>query len=215
MNYFHNEKYVWILPERTGSRAIGQLLNFWIGQRYVTGQIKEIGRKKNVRGDYVQFYSHDWDYNCKDIQDYTFCLLVRNPYARILSYYKSIFKKTTCNGGECRYTFKEFIEILLVKNKHIWHLDYENVFDKTKIDYIIHLENIEEELMHIPIIQNKYTESEEFRKEWDRVIKNNIFDKESKNNHTKISEEDAEIIYDCFPKQFELFGYSKDSWLHL
>jgi hypothetical protein len=215
MNYFHNEKYVWILPERTGSRAIGQLLNFWVGYRYVTGQIKEIGRKKNVRGDYVQFYSHDWDSRCEDIQDYTFCLLVRNPYTRILSYYKSIFKKTTCNGGECRYTLKEFIEILLVKNKHIWHLDYENVFDKTKIDYIIHLENIEEELMQVPIIQNKYTESEEFCKEWDRVIKNNIFDKESKNNHTKISEEDAQIIYDCFPKQFELFGYSKDSWLHL
>jgi hypothetical protein len=215
MNYFHNEKYVWILPERTGSRALGQLLNFWVGERYCNNNAQEIGRKKDIRGNFVQFYSHDWNIVCKDTQDYTFCITVRNPYARILSYYKSIFLKKNCKNKECQYTFKEFVETLMIENKRIWHLEYENVFNETKIDYIIHLENIEDELMQVPMIQNKYIESEEFRKEWDRVIKNNIFDKESKNNDVKVSNKDAQIIYDCFSKQFELFGYSKDSWLYL
>lgn len=215
MNYFHSEKHVWILPERTGSRALGQLLNFWVGERYCNGNAQEIGRKKDVRGYFIQFYSHDWNLVYKDVQDYIFCLTVRNPYARMLSYYKSIFLKKNCKCKECKYTFKEFVETSMIENKRIWHLEYENVFNETKIDYIIHLENIEEELMQVPMIQQKYIESEEFRKEWDRVIKNNIFDKESKNNYTKVSEEDAQIIYDCFPKQFELFGYTKDSWLYL
>jgi hypothetical protein len=217
MNYFHSEKYVWVLPKRTGSRALGQLLNFWVGKRYCGGQnpIQEIGRRKNIKGDFIQFYSHDWDFKYEDARNYTFCLMVRNPYARMLSYYKSIFLRKNCKNKECKYTFKEFVETSMIENKHIWHLEYENIFNKTKIDHIIHLENIEEELMQVPMIQNKYIESKEFREEWDRVIKNNIFDKESKNNHTKISEEDAKIIYNCFPKQFELFGYSKDSWLYL
>ena len=92
MNYFHSEKHVWILPERTGSRALGQLLNFWVGERYCNNNAQEIGRKKDIRGNFVQFYSHDWNIIYKNTQDYIFCITVRNPYARILSYYKSIFQ---------------------------------------------------------------------------------------------------------------------------
>jgi hypothetical protein len=215
MNYFHDEKHVWVLPERTGSRAIGQLLNFWTGYTFHGDVIEEIGRRKNENRELAQSYNHEWQFKYKDAKDYIFCLRVRNPYSRMLSYYKSLFLKLDCQEEQCQYSFKEFMEIRMIKNKYIWHLEYENVFNETKIDYIIHLENIEKELMEVPMIKKKYNESQEFREEWERVITNNIFTKESEGNETKLTEEDAEIVYNSFPKQFELFGYSKDSWKYL
>jgi hypothetical protein len=69
--------------------------------------------------------------------------------------------------------------------------------------------------MKIPFIAKKHDESEEFRSEWNRVVTNNIFDKETKGQSYNYTEQEAEYIYNRFQKQFELFGYEENSWRYL
>jgi hypothetical protein len=69
--------------------------------------------------------------------------------------------------------------------------------------------------MKIPFIQKKHQDSEEFRSEWDRVVGNNIFNKETHNDSYKYTEIEAEKVYRAFETQFNLFGYSEDSWKYL
>lgn len=219
MNCFHNEKYVWVLPERTGSRAMGQILNFWDGQRFMNDKFGPIAKHKNLQGEFTQNYSHEWNKLDPSIMDYTFCVTVRNPYSRMLSYYKSLWLKLDCGSSpddeRCKYTFKQFIEIGLIEGRYIWQLNFENLFDLVPVKYVIHLENMANELISVPMIREKYDTSDEFRDEWTRVIINNIFTKESSDNSTKLTEEDAELVYKCFERQFKLFGYSEDSWRYL
>jgi hypothetical protein len=59
------------------------------------------------------------------------------------------------------------------------------------------------------------SESNDFREEWNRVIENNIFDKETKGSSYEYLESDAEKIYNLFKRQFELFGYEENSWRYL
>lgn len=215
MNIFHNEKYVWVLPERTGSRAMGQILNFWDGQRYNGDELTSLGKHKNLIGEFTQSYSHEWQLKDPSVKDYTFCVTVRNPYSRMLSYYKSLWLKLDCIEEGCNYTFKEFMELGLIEAKYIWHLNFENLFDIVDVKYVIHMENFANDLISVPMIREKYDSSDEFREEWTRVIVNNIFTKESEDNATKLTQEDAEIVYNCFEKQFKMFGYSEDSWMYL
>lgn len=215
MNIFHNERYVWVLPERTGSRSLGQILNFWDGQRYIGEELIDLGKYKNYEGEFTQVYSHEWQLRNPDLKDYTFCVTVRNPYSRMLSYYKSLWLKLDCRDEKCQYTFKEFMELGMIEGKYIWHLNFENLFDLVDVKYVIHMENIANDLISVPMIREKYDNSDEFREEWTRVIINNIFTKESADNSTKLTEEDAEIVYKSFERQFKLFGYSEDSWRYL
>jgi len=46
-------------------------------------------------------------------------------------------------------------------------------------------------------------------------VTNNIFNKETKGNSYNYTEQEAELIYNSFQKQFELFGYEENSWRYL
>lgn len=215
MNFFPNEKYVWILPERTGSRAMGQILNFWQGEKYNGDQIQQIDKFRNEKGEFTQVYSHEWYSRGYDTTNFTFCLTTRNPYSRMLSYYKSLFLQLDCREQECDYPFKQFMEDSMIKSGYVHHLSYDKIYDETQVHYVVHLENIANDLISVPMIRQLYDTSNEFRSEWTRVIINNIFTKESEGNDLKLTEEDAEIVYRTFERQFQLFGYSEDSWRYL
>ena len=213
MNIIHSEKLIWILAERTGTRAIGQLLNFWDVEVRFQGY-PEILPKNYNDGEFSQQYRHDW-YGDWEVPDYPFVITMRNPYSRILSYYKSLHLKLDCQGEECQYTFSEFLDKVLIGQNRYTSLQHEKLFKERDVKHVVKLESMKIDLMNIPMIEKKFKESQEFRDTWKRVISDNKFTKESEDNDSKITESDAEIIYDVFQDQFNMFGYSKDSWRYL
>ena len=90
MNFIHSEKIIWILPERTATRTIGQLLNFWEVVIFEGGEYKTCVPHKNLIGEFAQGLRHEWDVS-ELFLDYEILLNVRNPYSRMKSYYHSLF----------------------------------------------------------------------------------------------------------------------------
>ena len=207
---------MWILPERTATRTIGQLLNFWEVEIYEGEQFKKCVPQKNLEGSFSQGLRHEW-FGTDSYSDYDVFLNVRNPYTRIKSYYYSLFLKNDCPGSnDCHLTFGEFVDkYCKIDGGMLHHFRYEQIFESRPPKHIIRYENLKDDLIKIPFIDKKLKESVEFKEEWDRVIENNIFDKETKGSSYEYLESDAEKIYNLFKRQFELFGYEENSWRYL
>jgi hypothetical protein len=217
MNFIHTEKTVWILPERTATRTVGQLLNFWEVQIYEGNEYKTCVPNKNLNGEFSQGLRHEWNIP-QTYYHYDLLLNVRNPYTRMKSYYYSLFLKNDCSGSnDCHLSFLDFIK------KHVpetgglsHHFRYEQVYEQIKApSVVVKYENLSEDLKKVPFFAKKLDESDEFRSEWDRVVTNNIFTKETVGESYKYTEEEADIIYERFQRQFELFDYNKESWRYL
>jgi hypothetical protein len=216
MNFIHSEKTIWILPERTATRTIGQLLNFWEVDIFEGDQFKTCVPHKNMQGSFSQELRHEWKvYDF--FEDYDVLLNVRNPYTRIKSYYHSLFLKNDCAGsGDCDLTFEGFLDkYCKFEGGMLDHLRFDQIFEKRPPKLVIRYENLGEDLIKIPFIHKKYEESEEFRQEWNRVVEKNIFNKETLNESYKYTESEAEKVYRSFENQFKLFGYPEDSWKYL
>ena len=216
MNFIHTEKTIWILPERTATRTVGQLLNFWEVVIFEGEQYKTCVPHKNMDGGFNQGLRHEWDVS-ELFKDYEILLNVRNPYSRMKSYYYSLFLKNDCSGNnDCDLSFEQFFDkYCRLHGGLLPHFRYEQIFEKRPPKLVIKYENLVEDLMKVPFIQKKHQDSEEFRSEWNRVVGNNIFNKETLNDSYKYTEIEAEKVYRAFETQFNLFGYSEDSWKYL
>jgi len=216
MNFIHSEKTIWILPERTATRTVGQLLNFWEVVIFEGGEYKTCVPHKNMNGGFNQGLRHEWEVS-ELFLDYEILLNVRNPYSRMKSYYHSLFLKNDCMGSkDCDLNFEQFFDKYC--NGHggmLHHFRFEQIFEKRPPKLVIRYENLGEDLIKIPFIHKKYEESEEFRQEWNRVVEKNIFNKETLNESYKYTESEAEKVYRSFETQFKLFGYPEDSWKYL
>ena len=216
MNFIHSEKVIWILHERTATRTIGQLLNFWEVEIFEGDQFKTCVPHKNLIGEFAQGLRHEWRVH-DFFLDYEILLNVRNPYTRMKSYYYSLFLKNDCAGSnDCHLTFNQFID----KNCKfdggmLDHLRFDQIYDKRPPKVFIKYENLKDDLLKIPFINKKMEESEEFRLEWNRVVENNIFNKETVGSNYQYTESDAEKVYQLFKPQFDMFGYEEDSWKYL
>jgi hypothetical protein len=216
MNFIHTEKTIWVLPERTATRTVGQLLNFWEVQIFEGEEFKTCVPHKNLKGEFSQGLRHEWDVS-ELFTDYEILLNVRNPYTRMKSYYYSLFLKNDCSGyNDCDLNFGQFFDKYCKWDGGLLHhFRYEQIFEKRPPKSVIRYENLGEDLMKIPFIQKKHQDSKEFRSEWDRVVGNNIFNKETLNDSYTYTEIDAEKVYRAFETKFNLFGYSEDSWKYL
>lgn len=216
MNFIHSEKIIWILPERTATRTISQLLNFWDVEVWESNGFKKIKPGKDMIGQFSQGLRHEWDVTSFNT-DYDILVNVRNPYTRLKSYYHSLFLKHDCNDfGDCHLTFGEFVDkYCRIDGGMLDHLRFEQIYETRPPKLVIKYENLREDLLKVPFIEKKMSESQEFREEWDRVVVNNIFDKETKGSTYTYTEKDAEKIYTLFKPQFEIFGYEEDSWRYL
>lgn len=216
MNFIHSEKVIWILPERTATRTIGQLLNFWQVDIFEGDQFKTCVPKKNLKGEFSQGLRHEWrvyDF----FLDYEILLNVRNPYTRMKSYYYSLFLKHDCvESKDCHLTFDQFLDkYCTFDGGMLDHCRFEQIYDKRPPKMFIKYENLKHDLLKIPFISKKLEESEEFRLEWDRVVENNIFNKETMGSNYTYTESDAEKVYQLFKPQFDMFEYEEDSWKYL
>lgn len=216
MNFIHSEKIKWILPERTATRTIGQLLNFWEVEIYEGDQFKKCVPHKNLNGDFSQGLRHEWN-GTQLYSDYDIILNVRNPYTRMKSYYYSLFLKNDCaSNNDCHLKFGEFVDkFCRLSGGMLGHFRFEQIYEIKPPIHVVKYENLKQDLLQIPFISQKLSESNEFQKEWNRVIENNIFDKETKGSSYEYLENDAKKIYTLFKTQFELFGYEEDSWRYL
>lgn len=207
---------MWILPERTATRTIGQLLNFWDVEIYEGNQFKKCPPMKNLTGEFSQGLRHEW-IGTDLYSDYDVYLNVRNPYTRMKSYYYSLFLKNDCPASnDCDLSFGQFLDkYCKTEGGMLNHFRFEQIYETRQPKQVIKYETLKEDLIKIPFISQKLSESTEFKEEWDRVIENNIFDKETKGSSYSYSENDAEKIFTLFRRQFEIFGYEEDSWRYL
>ena len=159
----------------------------------------------------------------------TFC---RNPYARFISAFldkivdppaleipyfywirrEILFRKArfAVQGKITEWTdrvsLREFAEFVQSQNpeerdKHWAEQWYLNLADKIDHQEVVPIERFEESL---PLIWNKYL-NRDFP-DSPTILRNRI------NSKLVLDEDTAEIIYDTYRKDFDLFGYDVESW---
>jgi hypothetical protein len=179
-----SEKYhaVWIAPERTGSRTVAQILNYF-GFRHNLGPIDLLGG--------IQNYSHHFS-DPELFNDWLHICNARNPYARTYSVFKMIDKQK----GE---SFKDFI-----LQRKFNHPSYGMLTKPTflkKPEYVLRLENLKEDFLKIPFVRNNLTETQ-----LDYMCTHG---KELTSWEIHYNDEMKEIVYEMTKHQFEAWGYEK------
>ena len=152
-------------------------------------------------------------FNLDNIYTFTF---VRNPYDRIKSWYyyhKHIeqYKNSTLNEwikNGCKTHWE-------VQNKTNWTkenlsplLQYNFIDGNKKLNYIGKIENFEKDCKIIISQLNQILEDNSYPKKLKyNYVKVNTSDK--RNNDDNITDENKDLIYDMFKKDFEFFQYEK------
>jgi hypothetical protein len=178
MNYSDKHKIVVLTPPRQATRTLGSIF-----------------QKLGVVNDFEHAFTHRLGIP-SDKEDYTIISSIRNPYNRYLSIYK-------------------WQSIFTLENLHetaIGHLrDYQTLIDidgEYGIDYWIDTENIKNDLMNIPVINQNL---EIIQSDIDELDTFNSYKNEGR-TVGKITQEIADQIYDEFKFVFDKFGYGRDSW---
>tara|TARA_B110000967_G_C18833323_1_gene535258 strand:+ start:347 stop:979 length:633 start_codon:yes stop_codon:yes gene_type:complete len=151
-------------------------------------------------------------YNLENIYVFTF---VRHPYERIISwfyYHKNIepYKSQTLNEwiqNGCKIHWKR-------QNKTDWSnenitplLQYNFIDGNKKINYIGKIENFEEDCKTIISQLNKILEVNNYPKQLEyKYIKTNT---SNKKNNDVITNENKDLIYEMFKKDFDYFEYDR------
>jgi hypothetical protein len=186
-----NEKYgfVWIAPERTGSRSTARILSF-CGFK---------SRGNPVCGTNNYDYTHN--YNIPQKYDgYKIICNARNPYSRTVSLFKNYSYEEKVFNKE---TFKKYLDELTYetkKSKHKFEVFITPVLN-IKPDYVIRLENFREDIMKLPFLFNHLTEEQveqmcDHGKEIDEW--ESFYDQDMK-----------DFVYKHLKHQFDMWGYEK------
>jgi tetratricopeptide (TPR) repeat protein len=176
------------------------------------GRIDYLPDPKQLHG--IGFWSHHYDFQDRD--DVFVFSVVRNPFTRILSTYldkiakKNVIRDTFCRlyqvKGNRDISFGEFLETIGQSPSHYddlhWRLQTDNIlFDALRIDFIGHLENIDQDLPHA----------------LNRVFRTTSFEpRQSHQTNAARQIEDffgpreIEIVREKYSSDFENFGYSYD-----
>ncbi len=153
-------------------------------------------------------------YNLKNKYIFTF---VRHPYDRIKSWYyyhKNLqpYKSKTLNewikdGCKTHWTIQN--QTNWTKQKLSPLLQYNFIEGKTNVNYIGKIENFEEDCKKIILELNIIFEKNNCPKRIKYTdLKLNTTENNS-NNESNISQENKELIYTMFKKDFEYFNYEK------
>ena len=183
-NVSEKYKFQWIAPERTGSRKVAEILNYY--------EFKCAGLP--VHGHGLQHYTHIWTNNVGP--DYKTICNARNPYGRTYSLFKNFhtrIKDKSKNG------FKEYVLYGLTKG------DMSEMVSRPKIsepfDYVIRLEHMKDDLMRLPFILDVLTESQ--------LEMLTSHGKEIENWEEFYDDDMKEIVYGYTESQFRFWGYEK------
>lgn len=178
--------YQWIAPERTGSRKVAEILSFF----GFTNQDRPIFFSNNYT------YSHDVNFY-EEHENYKLICNARNPYSRVLSIFQNLYQPA--NPNKTREDFRRYLKYELSIG-HSTRIVKNPVLTK-KIDYLIRLEHMSEDLQKIPFVLKKLTTTQV---EMLSYHPKPIFDWEQFYN-----QEMKDIVYGYTSHQFEMWGYEK------
>ena len=179
-------KFQWIAPERTGSRKVAEVLSFF-----------------GFNNDGVPVYSfNNYSYThqvqfSEKYKDYQIICNARNPYAKTLGICRSVVGLEYIKAD--KETFKKFVFKELRRGNRL-DMVQRPLMDK-KIDYIVRLENISEDLKKIPFISEKFTS--------EQIESLVTHGKAPLNWEEFYDQETKDAVYSYTSHLFEMWGYEK------
>jgi len=188
-----NEKYefVWIAPERVGSRSTAKIFSF----------CGFMCRGKQLSVANALTYTHNSEIPPK-YKDYKIISSARNPYSRTLSLYKNFVYP------EVKITFKEYVLGLTCgkpeenfKHGNSKYSTFINPVLEKQPEYVIRLENIHEDIKKLPFIFNHLTE-----KQLGEMCEHG---KEIEEWESHYDQEMKDLVYKHLKHQFDMWGYEK------
>ena len=178
--------YQWIAPERTGSRKVAEILSFF-------GFTNE-GRPIHSANNYA--YTHQVIFD-EEVENYKLICNARNPYSKTLAVFRNLLRANYKNATKDE--FKNFL-VQELKNGQAMGMVKNPILSK-KIDYVIRLEHMSEDLRKIPFVLEKFSS-----KQLDMLCYHPkpIFDWEQ-----FYDQEMKDIVYEYTSHLFEMWGYEK------
>jgi hypothetical protein len=243
MNVSDKVKCVWWAPQRNATRAVATLIikkyKFYVVKPPKKNKVRTFNPLVPLAPPEYK-YSHVIDIP-KDKEDYFLILNVRNPYSRVVSFWRNRSKATLLKW--LTEPIKEYGNL----PAGVMVDDYSAGLDIKKPDLLIRYEYLKEDVLKIPFID---INDAFVKKQYEENIINNPFDGVESRNFTKgqleemmrstakemgkeipeniektittrdvaapwqsfYTEETANLVYENCKRQFVEFGYDKDSW---
>lgn len=179
--------------------------------------IKTATRSSHAIQKFFGFKSLDHEYLRKEQTDFFVISNFRNPYARYVSVYYSLFP----NKSKDVDSFRRYVKKRIYEEINMPFSIEPIVFDLCKIfkstnrfpDRLLKLENFYNDLLQLDFIQkNMSLELENIIKE--NILKNNFYQDRRPRPEWKefYNEETADLVYNHLYDNFVLGNYEKDSW---
>ena len=203
MNYSDKHKVIWLIPERTASRATFELMKLL---DFSNTHLHEIAMPREKGKD-----------------DYDLYVNIRNPYSRMTSLHSHWHFFEGHHTKDLNY--KEWLEFVFSDpinnptsdffqgkpNKNYWHT---RCYDALKAmpmgpKYYVRYEFLETDLKSLPIVKDNIDKLSEV---FNKYIKVNKFKSNRPSWKTYYDQEIADYVYEKLEKDFKLFNYHKDSW---
>jgi len=215
MNVSTKVKHIWWATARCGSRAVSEILKHYDFFNYKVFPV--LTPESDIRN-----VSHTHDYGVpEEFSDYKIILQIRNPYSREVSnWHLACFKEKKDN-------------LIITSNFEDWVLSNinqstEDVIKKYNPHYYIKYECLDQEILKIPFVD---INNPDVLRDYQNNILANQYKYEGvddprgdiRRNNKDLRYADwqsyyvynarlADIVYEKYKDQFELFGYEKDSW---
>jgi len=231
MNISHKNKALWWASARCASRATFKILELYdftqpshaIQYQHSVSFLGLVPGAKEIFD-----YSHNIGVP-PGAEKYFLMMNIRNPYSRAVSWwYSRESGNIDPNAPQKGFfiTFEDFIKKRTSKYKNGVTIlgDYEKGVELKKPDLFIRYEHLEEDIKKIPFVDwsdpmvktryNTYILKNSFHNaESDRGMMDRNKDDDRYVDWKKYyTEELADLIWRGHQKQFDLFGYDKDSW---
>jgi len=201
INISEQYKYFTWTPERTGSTHFTNIISKLGFQSAKIVDNKIVSYEEKVRHNHFCTLSQNH-------LDYKFIITTRNPYSMVIS-------RAGIPSMENILDIQSELEsrINAIVQNLITFPFCCRCFQERKPDYFLRLENLYEDWIKIPFVRtHELNISGELKKL--TSIRMNERNNTKDINHWKkyYNKRTADLVYYSFPNNFELFGYTKDSW---
>lgn len=205
---YEHKCFLW-LPPKTGSMRAADIFKIF---GFITQKNEEGIIFTPPLHDDNFFHHHDMEL-FNGSENYKLICTARNPYTRMVSYFKASTKIPTENNQE---RFLSFVTRFFYPSKsdkvfYNKKINFNENWEKRIPDYYIRLESMYDDYLKIPFVEDT-----EFYKTGE--LKNICAIKKNENVNNVVpwkdyyNEESADIVYYNFAKYFGLLGYDKKSY---